>query len=60
MLLLSFTGHGVFVKGLICKGDLVVEYRGDMIDDAESQQRRKLYHPSCAAFMFAFQWKGKL
>ena len=54
-----FTGRGVFAKGLIRKGDFVVEYRGDMINDAESQRRRKLYHPSCAAFMFAFKWKGK-
>ncbi|XP_037401123.1 uncharacterized protein LOC119265232 isoform X3 [Pygocentrus nattereri] len=52
-------GRGVFAKGSICKGDFVVEYRGDMINDAESQRRRKLYHPSCAAFMFAFKWRGK-
>ena len=56
---LLFTGRGVFAKGTICKGDFVVQYRGDMISDAESQRRRKLYHPSCAAFMFAFKWRGK-
>ncbi|KAL6476808.1 hypothetical protein MHYP_G00153070 [Metynnis hypsauchen] len=52
-------GRGVFAKGFICKGDFVVEYRGDMINDAQSQRRRKLYRPSCAAFMFAFKWRGK-
>ncbi|KAI4889246.1 hypothetical protein NFI96_027659 [Prochilodus magdalenae] len=52
-------GRGVFAKSPICKGDFVVEYRGDIINDAESQRRRRLYHPSCAAFMFAFKWKGK-
>lgn len=59
MFLLCFTGRGVFAKGSICEGDFVVECRGDMINDAESQRRRKLYHGSCAAFMFAFKWRGK-
>ncbi|XP_048846146.1 uncharacterized protein LOC125717126 isoform X18 [Brienomyrus brachyistius] len=53
-------GRGIFAKGLICKGDFVVEYRGEMINNAESQRRRKLYHPSCTAFMFAFKWRGKM
>ncbi|XP_039677045.1 uncharacterized protein LOC120571949 isoform X2 [Perca fluviatilis] len=52
-------GRGVFAKTSICKGDFVVEYRGDIINDTESQGRRKLYHPSCAAFMFVFKWKEK-
>ncbi|KAG8002907.1 N-lysine methyltransferase KMT5A [Nibea albiflora] len=52
-------GRGVFSKDSICKGDFVVEYRGDRINDAESQRRRKLYHPSCTVFMFAFKWRGK-
>ncbi|XP_035847510.1 N-lysine methyltransferase KMT5A-like [Sander lucioperca] len=52
-------GRGVFAKSSICKGDFVVEYRGDIRNDAESPGRRQLYHPSCAAFMFVFKWKGK-
>ncbi|XP_067234422.1 uncharacterized protein [Chanodichthys erythropterus] len=52
-------GRGVFAKSSFCKGDFVVEYRGDMINDAELQRRRKRYHASCAAFMFDFKWRGK-
>ncbi|KAM3618408.1 uncharacterized protein V6R79_020019 [Siganus canaliculatus] len=52
-------GRGLFAKRSIDKSDFVVEYRGDMIDDAEAQRRRKLYHSACASFMFAFKWKGK-
>ncbi|XP_067278152.1 uncharacterized protein [Pseudorasbora parva] len=52
-------GRGLFAKGVFCKGDFVVEYRGDMINDAELQRRRKRYHASCAAFMFDFKWRGK-
>ncbi|KAG9259815.1 N-lysine methyltransferase KMT5A-like, partial [Astyanax mexicanus] len=53
-------GRGVFAKSSICKGDFLVEYRGDMINEAESQRRRNIYHPSCTVFMFDFKWKGKL
>lgn len=59
LLLLSSTGRGVFAKGTISRGQFVAEYRGDMINDAEYQSRRRVYHPSCAAFMFAFKWRGK-
>ncbi|XP_016142227.1 uncharacterized protein [Sinocyclocheilus grahami] len=52
-------GRGLFAKGSICKGDFVVEYRGDIISDAELQRRRKRYHTSSAAFMFEFKWRGK-
>lgn len=51
--------NGVFAKSSFCKGDFVVEYRGDMINDAELQRRRKCYHASCAAFMFDFKVRGK-
>uniref|UniRef100_A0AAQ6AIE4 SET domain-containing protein n=1 Tax=Amphiprion ocellaris TaxID=80972 RepID=A0AAQ6AIE4_AMPOC len=53
-------GRGLFAASSICKGEFVVEYRGDLINDAESQRRRSLYHPSCVAFMFAFKWRGKM
>ncbi|XP_073342690.1 uncharacterized protein [Pagrus major] len=52
-------GRGVFAKGTISRGQFVAEYRGDMINDAEYQSRRRVYHPTCAAFMFAFKWRGK-
>ncbi|XP_016309115.1 uncharacterized protein LOC107663407 isoform X2 [Sinocyclocheilus anshuiensis] len=52
-------GHGLFAKGSICKGEFVVEYRGNIINDAELQSRRKRYHTSSAAFMFEFKWRGK-
>ncbi|XP_039537842.1 uncharacterized protein LOC120486059 isoform X3 [Pimephales promelas] len=52
-------GRGLFAKAAFCKGDFVVEYRGDMINEAELQRRRKRYHASCAAFMFDFKWRGK-
>ncbi|TKS87310.1 N-lysine methyltransferase KMT5A [Collichthys lucidus] len=51
-------GRGLFAVGF-CKGDFVVEYRGDLIDDVEAERRRKVYHPSCAAFFFLFKWRGK-
>lgn len=54
-----FAGRGLFAKGSICKGEFVVEYRGDIIDDTELQSRRKRYHASSAAFMFEFNWRRK-
>ncbi|XP_077073859.1 uncharacterized protein LOC143738123 [Siphateles boraxobius] len=52
-------GRGVFALSPFLKGDFVVEYRGERIDSAESQARRKKYHPSQAVFMFDFYWHGK-
>ncbi|XP_026052249.1 histone-lysine N-methyltransferase set-1-like [Carassius auratus] len=52
-------GRGLFAKGSFCKGDFIVEYRGELINYAELERRRKLYHPSCAVFMFEFKWRGK-
>ncbi|XP_073697250.1 uncharacterized protein [Garra rufa] len=52
-------GRGLFAKGSICKGDFVVEYRGDIINNAELQKRKKRYHASSAAFMFEFKWRRK-
>ncbi|XP_029918133.1 N-lysine methyltransferase KMT5A-A-like [Myripristis murdjan] len=60
MFIFCFTGRGVFAKSPICKGYFVLEYRGDIINDAESQRRKRVYHESCAAFMFAFKWRGKI
>uniref|UniRef100_A0AAV2MIN6 SET domain-containing protein n=1 Tax=Knipowitschia caucasica TaxID=637954 RepID=A0AAV2MIN6_KNICA len=52
-------GRGLFAVGSICKGDFVVEYRGDLIDDAEAERRRKVYHPSMCCIFFLFKWIGK-
>uniref|UniRef100_H3BWY3 SET domain-containing protein n=1 Tax=Tetraodon nigroviridis TaxID=99883 RepID=H3BWY3_TETNG len=52
-------GRGVFTKAKISKGQFVAEYRGDIINDSEYQCRRRVDHPSCAAFMFAFRWRGE-
>ncbi|XP_069033786.1 N-lysine methyltransferase KMT5A-A-like isoform X1 [Embiotoca jacksoni] len=52
-------GRGIFALRPFCKGEFVVEYRGDMISDAESQRRRKVYHPACTAFFLPFKWRGK-
>ncbi|XP_051285333.1 uncharacterized protein LOC127379576 isoform X39 [Dicentrarchus labrax] len=52
-------GRGIFALSSFSKGDFVLEYRGDMIDNAESQRRRRIYHPSCVAFMFSFKWRGR-
>ena len=55
ILLLSSTGRGVFAKGAISRGQFVAEYRGDMINDADYQRRRRVYHRSCAAFHVCIQ-----
>uniref|UniRef100_A0A9J7XPJ6 SET domain-containing protein n=1 Tax=Cyprinus carpio carpio TaxID=630221 RepID=A0A9J7XPJ6_CYPCA len=52
-------GRGLFTNGSFSKGDFIVEYRGELINYAELERRRKLYHPSCAVFMFEFKWRGK-
>lgn len=59
LLFFSLKGRGVFATSKFLSGEFVVEYRGDMIDDVEAQRRRKVFHPSCTAFFFAFKWRGK-
>ena len=44
--------------GSFSKGDFIVEYRGDLINDGEAQKRR-IYNPACSGFLFAFKWGGK-
>ncbi|CAL8348854.1 unnamed protein product [Boreogadus saida] len=52
-------GRGVFAIGSFSKGDFIVEYRGDLISDGEAQKRRRIYHPACSGFLFAFKLRGK-
>ncbi|RVE63373.1 hypothetical protein OJAV_G00135680 [Oryzias javanicus] len=56
----AIKGRGVFATHSFNKGDFVVEYRGDMITGEECERRKRVYHHSCAAFMFAFRWKEKM
>ncbi|XP_078790071.1 uncharacterized protein LOC105358446 isoform X3 [Oryzias latipes] len=53
-------GRGVFATHPFNKGDFIVEYRGDMINEKECERRKRVYHHSCATFMFAFRWKEKI
>lgn len=52
-------GRGVFAKAHFQKGDFVVEYRGELINSEESQRRRRIYHASCAVFMFDLYWRER-
>ncbi|ROI46639.1 N-lysine methyltransferase KMT5A [Anabarilius grahami] len=52
-------GRGIFTLAVFNQGDFVVEYRGELIDAAEAEHRRKLYHNACSIFMFDFIWKRK-
>ncbi|XP_064208087.1 uncharacterized protein LOC135263699 isoform X2 [Anguilla rostrata] len=52
-------GRGVFALAPFSKGDFVVEYKGQLIDPAEAQRRRRIYHSSCTVFMYDFLWHGK-
>ncbi|XP_055019308.1 histone-lysine N-methyltransferase ASH1L-like [Boleophthalmus pectinirostris] len=51
-------GRGVFTLAPFQQGEFVVEYRGVVIDAAEAEHRRRIYHKDCA-FMFDFKWKRK-
>ncbi|XP_041917243.1 uncharacterized protein LOC121681526 isoform X2 [Alosa sapidissima] len=55
----SVKGRGIFTLAVFNQGDFVVEYRGELIDAAEAEHRRKLYHNACSIFMFDFTWKRK-
>lgn len=52
-------GRGIFTLADFNQGDFVVEYRGELIDAAEAEHRRKLYHNACSILMFDFIWKRK-
>ncbi|KAK7922009.1 hypothetical protein WMY93_008911 [Mugilogobius chulae] len=52
-------GRGIFTSADFKQGDFVVEYRGELIDAAEAEHRRNLYHNACSVFMFDFIWKRK-
>ncbi|XP_069819460.1 uncharacterized protein [Dendropsophus ebraccatus] len=55
-----YKGRGVFASTPIEKGDFVVEFRGELIDVAESQRRHRIYQEAQKVFMYEFQSAGKL
>ncbi|XP_048829709.1 uncharacterized protein LOC125724016 isoform X2 [Brienomyrus brachyistius] len=52
-------GRGVFTLAPFLHGDFIVEYRGELINFAESSRRREVYHKSCTVFMFDFKWSSR-
>uniref|UniRef100_A0AAV2JTX8 SET domain-containing protein n=1 Tax=Knipowitschia caucasica TaxID=637954 RepID=A0AAV2JTX8_KNICA len=52
-------GRGIFAKKKVQQGDFVVEYKGELIDSAEEERRRRVYSPRCSVFMYNFQWHEK-
>ncbi|XP_056407414.1 uncharacterized protein LOC130299346 [Hyla sarda] len=55
-----YKGRGVFALTPMEKGDFVVEFRGELIDVAESQRRQRIYHEAQKVYMYEFQSGGKL
>ncbi|XP_048861689.1 uncharacterized protein LOC125729875 isoform X19 [Brienomyrus brachyistius] len=54
-----YKGRGVFSTVDICKGDFVVEYRGELLSEKESFKRKNGYSEAKSVFLYDFQWKGK-
>ncbi|XP_048857635.1 uncharacterized protein LOC125725069 isoform X1 [Brienomyrus brachyistius] len=54
-----YKGRGVFSTVDICKGDFVVEYRGELLSEKESFERKNGYSEAKSVFLYDFQWKGK-
>ncbi|KAK2834588.1 hypothetical protein Q7C36_015289 [Tachysurus vachellii] len=56
----SDKGRGVFSCVHFDKGEFLLEYRGQLINNRECDQGQKLYHDSLKVFMFEFPFNGKL
>ena len=52
--------RGIVTKNAFCKGDFVVEYAGEMIDEKEAKEREMLYAQdmSKGCYMYYFQSNG--
>ena len=51
-----FPGVGVFAKVNIPKGKFLMEYPGELLDDATATEREDYYDESgCGTFMFCFK-----
>lgn len=49
----------MFVKQNVSKGDLLLEYRGELINSHEAEQREQSYTANIGSFLFYFEWKEK-
>ncbi|XP_070411294.1 uncharacterized protein [Nothobranchius furzeri] len=56
----SFKGRGVFSTCHFEKGSFLVEYRGEVINKLEYEDRLRIYHDAMKVFMFEFRHNGKL
>lgn len=54
----TYKGRGVFTTEAVFRGDIVLEYRGEL-SSAESLDWTNLYSDSESVFLFDFQWRGK-
>ncbi|XP_067277872.1 histone-lysine N-methyltransferase set-1-like isoform X3 [Pseudorasbora parva] len=55
----SNKGRGVFARMSIDKGCFILEYRGELLSQEESQTRQNIYTDSENAFLFDFNWGGR-
>ncbi|XP_056313119.1 uncharacterized protein LOC130228708 [Danio aesculapii] len=55
----SHKGRGVFASMSIDKGCFILEYRGKLISQEESQIRQNKYSETENTFLFDFDWDGK-
>ncbi|XP_043960953.1 cell wall protein DAN4-like [Gambusia affinis] len=55
----SFKGRGVFSTCHFQTGAFLLEYRGDVINSKEYENRVKIYHDAMKVFMFEFRHNGK-
>lgn len=53
-------GRGVFSCTEFDKGEILLEYRGDLISKEECERRQRIYHNALKVFMFEFRYNGKL
>jgi SET domain-containing protein len=55
----EYLGRGVFTKNEISRGDFLLEYRGELINEEEGQKRERNYDEEFGSFMYFFQYMGK-
>ncbi|KAL0967829.1 hypothetical protein UPYG_G00257750 [Umbra pygmaea] len=54
-----YKGRGVFATQTICKGDFVLEYRGEFFTEKEILARITRNHEAETVFLFDFKWHGQ-
>ncbi|XP_026089426.1 uncharacterized protein LOC113063327 isoform X1 [Carassius auratus] len=55
----SHKGRGVFASMSIDKGCFILEYRGELLSQEESQTRQNRYNETENTFLFEFDWNGR-